>query len=175
MLQIRCTAKVQKELRIKKSELAEVKQSNTLLGDWYVNLFTVDRRKTLIFVNEKTLLSFILFGVKKGSIKKLPEVFLESLGQLLTIEGFDIGQINKVFSGYETYEFTKTVSKRVIGNMNDLVYLYKSSILYHGGFEYIDIGELILETNRTPQKNLGWSDSIDLVKELLQGNHRNLS
>ncbi|MCG7874583.1 MAG: hypothetical protein N0C81_19095 [Candidatus Thiodiazotropha lotti] len=175
MLQIRCTAKVQKELGIKKSELAVVKQSHTLLGDWYANLFTVDRRKTLIFVNEKTLLSFILFGVKKRNIKRLPEIFLESLDQLLTIEGFDVGQINKVFSGYEEHEFTKTVSKRVIGNMNDLVYLYKSSILYHGGFKYIDIGELILETNRTPQKNLGWSYSIDLVGELLQGNHRNLS
>jgi len=70
MLQFRCTAKVQKELSIKPSELVDAKESNTLLGDWYINLFTVDRRKTYIFVNEKTLLSFILVGVKKSNAKK---------------------------------------------------------------------------------------------------------
>jgi hypothetical protein len=171
MLQLRCTVKAQRELGIKKNELAEAKQSDTLLGNWYVNLFTVDRRKTLIFVNEKTLFSFILFGVKKSNIKNIPETFLKGLDQLLTIEGFDIGQVNKVFSGYEQYEFTKTISKGVIGNMNDLVSLYKNSIQYEGGYKNIDVGELILKINRTPQKNLGWSYSIDLVRELIQGSN----
>jgi hypothetical protein len=175
MLQLRCTAKAQKELGIKKSELADAKRGDTLLGNWYVNLFTVDKRKTLIFVNEKTLLSFILFGVKESNVKNIPEIFLRGLEQLLTIEGFDIGQVNKVFSGYENYEFTKTISKSVLGSMNDLVYLYKSSVQYEGGYKNIDIGELILKTNRTPQKNLGWSYSIDLVRELMQGTHDNVT
>lgn len=175
MLQLRCTAKAQKELGIKKSELADAKRSDTLLGNWYVNLFTVDRRKTLIFVNEKTLLSFILFGFKESNVKNISEIFLRGLEQLLTIEGFDIGQVNKVFSGYENYEFTKTISKSVLGSMNDLVYLYKSSVQYEGGYKNIDIGELILKTNRTPQKKLGWSYSIDLVRELMQGTHDNVT
>ena len=51
--------------------------------------------------------------------------------------------------------------------MNDLVSLYKHSILYEGGFKNIDIGRLILDINRTPQKNIGWSYSIEVVKELL--------
>jgi hypothetical protein len=169
MLQFRCTAKVQKELGIIPSELVEVKPGDSLLGNWYVNLFTVDRRKTFIFVNEKTLLSFIIFGIKKSNVKKTPEIFLRGIDQLLTIEGFDIGKINRVFKGYESYEFTKTASKSIIGNMNDLVELYKHSIIYDGGFKYVDIGELILRINRTPQKNLGWSNSIEMVKELLDG------
>ena len=169
MLQLRCTAKVQKELGIKPGELAEVKAGDSLLGNWYVNIFTVDRRKTFIFVNEKTLLSFIIFGVKKSNVKKTPEILLRGIDQLLAIEGFDTGKINSVFKGYESYEFTKTASKRILGNMNDLVGLYRHSILYDGGFKYVDIGELILRINRTPQRNLGWSSSIETVKELLNG------
>jgi len=167
MLQFRCTGKVQKELELKPSNLSEPETGNSLLGNWYINIFTVDRRKTFIFMNEKTLLSFILFGIKKSNVKKTPEMFLNGLDQVLTIEGFSIEQINKVFDGYEVFEFTKTTSKSSLGNMNDLVSLYKHSILYQGGFKCTNIGELILKINRTPQKKLGWSNSIEIVRELL--------
>jgi len=173
MLQFRCTGKARDELGIKISDLAEPKSADTLLGNWYINLFTVDRRKTFIFVNEKTLLSFIMFGVKKSNVKKTPEVFLHGLDQLLTIEGIEIDKINRIFDGYDAYEFTKTNSKSLLGNVNDLVALYKHSILYEGGFKYIDIGKLIMKINRTPQRNLGWTYSIDLVKELLGETQKN--
>ena len=167
MLQLRITAKVQKELGVKPADLVEAKPGRSLLGNWYINLFVLDRRKTFIFVNEKTLLSFVLFGVKKSNVKKTPDLFLNGLDQLLTIEGFKINQINKVFEGYESYEFTKTMSKSVIGNMNDLADLYRHSDLYDGGLKYCDLGKLILEMNRTPQRNLNWSRSIEVVRELL--------
>ncbi|MGB5438037.1 MAG: hypothetical protein WBN90_00090 [Gammaproteobacteria bacterium] len=167
MLQLRCTAKVRKELGIKPTELAEVKPGDSLLGNWYVNIFTVDRRKTFIFMNEKTLLSFIIFGIKKSNVKKTPGIFLRGIDQLLVIEGFDTGKIDTVFKGYEAFQFTKTASKSILGNMNDLVHLYKHSIYYDGGFKHVDIGELILRINRTPQRNLGWSSSIETVRELL--------
>jgi len=169
MLQLRCTGKVQKELGVKPSQLAEVKPGDSLLGNWYVNIFTVDRRKTFIFMNEKTLLSFIIFGVKKSNVSKTPEFFFRGLEQVLAMEGFEASKLNKVFEGYGSYEFTKTNSKSVLGNMNDLVDLYKHSILYDGGLKYVDLGELIKQINRTPQRNLGWSNSIEIVKELLEG------
>ena len=65
MLQFRCTAKVQKELGFKPKDLDEVNEENTMLGSWYVNISTIDRRKTFIFVNERTLLSFIFVRYKK--------------------------------------------------------------------------------------------------------------
>ena len=167
MLQFRCTTKVQKALGLKPDELVDPESSGSLLGNWYINLFTVDRRKTFIFVNEKTLLSFVLFGVKKSNIKKTPEIFLGGLDQLLTLEGIELDKINRVFAGYDAYAFTKTTSRSLIGNMNDLMALYKHSILYEGGLQHVDLGEVIRRINRTPQRNLGWSNSIELVKELL--------
>lgn len=167
MLQFRCTAKAQKALGLKSNDLVEPDAGGSLLGNWYINLFTVDRRKTFVFVNEKTLLSFVIFGVKKSNIKNTPEIFLRGLDQLLALEGIGLDKINQVFSGYDSYEFTKTTSRSLIGNMNDLMDLYKHSILYEGGFETVDLGMVIRKINRTPQRNLGWSNSIELVRELL--------
>ncbi len=50
MLQLRCTGKVQKELGLKPNELSEIKEPDSTLGNWYVNISTIDRRKTFLFV-----------------------------------------------------------------------------------------------------------------------------
>jgi hypothetical protein len=72
-----------------------------------------------------------------------------------------------VFKGYDACEFTKTTSRSLLGNMNDLVDLYRHHLLYDGGFNYVNSGEVIMRINRTPQGNLGWSNSSKIVKELL--------
>jgi hypothetical protein len=168
MLQLRCTAKVIRELGLRSGQLAMPAQGESKLGNWYLNLFTVDRRKTFVFVNERTLLSFIVFGVKKSNIDKTPEIFLNGLDHLLVLERLEPGEINRVFKGYESLEFTKTNSRKVLGNMNDLIDMYRYHILYEGGFREADIGSIIMRVNRTPQRNLGWSSSIDMVRGLLQ-------
>jgi len=167
MFQIRCTAKVIKELALRPGELAIPAHGDSLLGNWFLNIFTVDRRKTFIFVNERALLSFIVFGVKKSNVDKTPEIFLNSLHQLLKLEGFDGDTIDRAFLGYEALEYTKTNSKKVLGNMNDLVDMYRYHILCEGGYRSADIGSIIMRVNRTPQRNLGWSSSIEIVRGLL--------
>lgn len=172
MLQIRCTQTVLWEFGLRPAEISAARDPDSLLGNWYVNLFTVDRRKTFLFINERTLLSFIIFGVKKSNVQKMPEVFLRGLDQVLALEGFDTAEIDRVFDGYETIEFTKTDSRRMLGNMNDLTSLYRHFILSDGGFDRCDLNEIISEINRSPQRNLEWSMSIEVVRDLLRGDAR---
>ena len=96
MFQLRCTGKVIKELGLKPNQLSEVKKPNSILGNWYVNLTTIDRRKTLIFVSERTLLSFMIFGVKKSNVGKIHTTFINGISQLLSIEGFSPEVIDKI-------------------------------------------------------------------------------
>jgi len=168
VLQLKCTLKVQKFLRLRPENLNEVKSPDSLLGHWYVNLFFVDRRKTLLFMSERTLLSFIMFGARKDHVKTFPEIFLRGVDQLLSMEGFSIEAINKVFSGYEVIEYTPTSSRKLLGNMNDLMDMYKHSIIYEGGLKNCDLWSVISKINRTPQRNLGWSRPIDVTSELLE-------
>jgi len=167
MIQLRCTAKAQKQLGIKPSELGDIKDPDSTLGNWYLNLFTIDRRKTFLFMNDKTLLSFILFGVKKSNTIHIYEIFLKALNQLLLMEGFDTDVINKINDEYLDLEYTKTSSKKLLGNMNDIMDNYKYSIQIEGGFKYCNLNTIIYKINRMPQRNIGWKYSIDAAKELL--------
>ncbi len=168
MLQLRCTGKVQKELGLKSNELSEIKEPDSTLGNWYVNISTIDRRKTFLFVNERTLLSFILYGVKKSNISHIHETFVKALNQLLLMEGIDYPVLDKINNEYNHLEYTKTNSRSVLGNMNDLMYFYKHFIYSAGGLKHCNLDEIIKQINRTPQRNIGWGYSIDLAKDLLQ-------
>jgi hypothetical protein len=55
VLILKCTKKVQDYLKLKSDDLVEPVEREEGFGTWYVNQFQVDRRKCLIFMNEKTL------------------------------------------------------------------------------------------------------------------------
>lgn len=167
MLQIRCTKKVLDALGLRQADLSGVKEADSILGNWYANLFTLDRRKTLIFVNEKTLLSFIVYGMRKDNIGNFKEYFYRGLRQLLLIENIGNEKIEEILAQYETVELTKTDSRTVLGNLNDLVDMYKYLIVYDGGLKECDLTSITRQVNRTPQGNLGGKYSIDILAELL--------
>lgn len=172
MLILKCTKKVQDLLGLKAGDLIDATghDEKSILGAWYVNEFKVQRKKCLIFMNERTLLSFILFGARKANTRKevLPEICLHGLIQLLQFEGFASETIVKVIEDGEDRAYAKTDSRKVLGNMNDLVWMYEHTIWHKGGLENCDLTAVIRKMNRTPQRNLGWSYSIDLAREILE-------
>ena len=80
---------MQEFLSKKKSDLCDISDSDSVLGSWYANIFTQDRRKVIIFMNEATLLSFIFTGIKKSKAEETIKAFPVGLEQLLKVEGFD--------------------------------------------------------------------------------------
>ncbi|HEY5603546.1 MAG TPA: hypothetical protein VIM41_10580 [Gammaproteobacteria bacterium] len=166
-MQIRCTQKLLKELGVKNSEPDDFDNPITLLGNWYANIFFLDRKKTIIFMNEQTRLSFIIYGIRKDNIKNFPIIFLNGVEQLLVLEGISDSAIDKVLDEYSQIFVTKTTNKSLLGNMNDLVNLYTHFVLSSGGLKHADLMDIIARINRTPQRNIGWSNSAEAVKELL--------
>ncbi|MGD8572087.1 MAG: hypothetical protein PVH98_06460 [Gammaproteobacteria bacterium] len=166
-MQIRCTQKLLKEINIKKGELDDIEQADSLLGNWYANIFTLDRRKTIIFMNERTLASFIVFGIRKDNIKNFPLAFIHGVEQLLTTEGIEKPLIDKVLDQYRQITLTKTDNKSLIGNMNDLVNHYTYLVLDDGGLDHVDLADVIARINRTPQRNIGWLNSAKALNEIL--------
>lgn len=166
MNQLRLTQKVQKAASLKPTDLSDVDEGGVGLGSWTVNLFNQDRKKVLIFLNEKTLYSFILTGIRKEHYKNLSTSFCLGLLQLLEMDGFSQKQTEFLMQGLENITYSKTSSKKVLGNLNDLVWHYQHSISSAGGLEYADIGEIIYRLNRMPQRNVGWGYSVEAIAEL---------
>jgi len=167
MLQLHCTQKVREQFGIRADRLAESKTSNAALGNWYVNLLTIDRRKTLIFMSERTLLSFLLFGVKKRSGVVLAELFVNGLVQLLELEDFTDPAIHRAIGAGGQLQYSKAGNRKALGNLNDLQQLYTLAILEEGGFSHCNLLEIIRRMNRMPQRNIGWAYSIELTRDAI--------
>lgn len=169
MLIFKCTQKVRDYLSLAPNELTEpVDHTNSVLGDWYVNLIVIDRRKCLLFMNERTLLSFIAIGSKKSKGLKhdVYEMFIDHLFNLYKLLEFPLDGLNQVMDDYVEYRYNKTASKKLLGNMSDLAHLYQATIAYNGGIAKCDIAEIIRLMNHTPQANLNHQYSVDVAKAI---------
>ena len=167
MFQFKCTKKVQDFIGLKPSDLSEIEPERFVLGNWFVNSFTKNRRKVLVFMEEKTLFSFIIIGVRKEHIKTLRKHFLEGLCLQLKAEGIS-PQTVLAFSNNETVlQYTKTDNRSKVGSMTDLINLYSAWIESAGGLSEIDVVEMGMKLNRVPQTNLKLTYAIDELRYAL--------
>lgn len=164
---IHCTRKLLKELDVPLIETDKIPLPTEGLGNWYANLLRIDRRKCLMFTNEKSLYTFLLPKVLKANLKNIEHEFLINLSYNLQNEGFGLEVINRVMQEYQEIGFAKTVSKSVLGSMNDFAYHYEFQIMREGGIENIRIHHLNKEINRIPMGALKYKYPIEALKNLL--------
>jgi hypothetical protein len=165
---IHCTRKLLKELDVPLVEPEKISQPTEGLGNWYANLLRIERRKCLLFTNEKSLYTFLIPKVLKANLKNIEQEFLINLSYNLQNEGFGLEVINGVRQEYLEIGFAKTVSKSVLGSMNDLAYQYEVHIIGDGGFNNIKILQLNQKINRTPMGALKYKYPIEALKKLLK-------
>jgi hypothetical protein len=120
------------------------------LGNWYANLIRIDRKKCLLFTNEKTLYSFLIPNVKKATLKNIVDEFRVNVSFNLQSERFSLDVINKAMQEYSEIGFAKTASRQVLGSMNQIAFEYEIRVQMKEGLGNIRI----LETNRDMNKTL---------------------
>lgn len=164
MLTLQCTQKLLKEL---KADLSPVKDKDPITL-WHANLLTLDRRKCVLFTNDKTRYTFLVPGLKKPDFQRLGEIFLDNLFRCMLNEGVPQQGIEKVLNACSKYCFTKTSSKSVLGSMNEIAFHLGHWIYVDGGLLNADISELNIKINHMPCGALGYKYSVDAFKEMLR-------
>ena len=164
---IHCTKKLLKELDVPLVEPDKIPVPTEGIGNWYANLLRIERRKCLLFTNEKTLYTFLIPKILKANLKNMEEEFLINLSYNLQNEGFGLDVINRVMQEYGEIGFAKTSSKSVLGSMNDFTYQYEVHIIGDGGIDNIRILQLNQSINRTPMSSLKYKSPIEALKKLL--------
>jgi len=165
---IRCTKKLQKEIGLKQSDLCTEEPSFSYLGPWHANLLHIDRRKCVLFVNDKTLFNFIVPDVSRAAIRELDKLFTSYLSCILADEGFAEPDRARMLSEYDEIAFANTNSKSVLGSMNDLAFHYKYSILESGGVHSPAVPEIIRRLNRIPMSAIKEVFPIEALKARIQ-------
>lgn len=139
------------------------------LGNWYANLLRIDRRKCLIFTNEKSLYTFFIPTVTKESLKNIIDEFLFNLNMNLQAEGFPLEVIIKVMQEYTDIGFAKTASRKVLGSMNEFAFEYEYLINHrYEGIEKVRILAVNKEVNLTIMKGIKYLHPIEALKNVLQ-------
>lgn len=136
------------------------------LGQWHANLLYINRRKCVLFVNDKTLLNFVILDLDRSQIRELPEQFRSYLSCILSEEGFDKSVVQRILREYDAVQIGKTNSRSVIGSMNDIAYCYKYEILEAGGVHSWRVPEIIKGLNRMPMKAIDFQFPIDKLRKL---------
>ncbi len=163
---IHCTKKLFKELGTPPLQHSDTSPDIEGLGNWYANLLRIDRRKCLIFTNEKSLYTFLIPNVIKANLKNIEEEFLINLSYNLQNEGFGL-EVIRVMQEYQEIGFAKTSNRRVLGSMNEFAFEYDFLIRREGGIEKVRILEVNKMINRTPIGALKYKYPIEALKNLL--------
>jgi len=165
---IRCTKKLQKEMGLKHSDLCAEEPRFSYLGPWHANLIHIDRRKCVLFVNDKTLFNFIVSDLSRAQIRELGKLFKSYLICALADAGISEEDRTRILSEYEEVGFANTNSKIVLGSMNDLAFHYKYSIQEAGGVHSPAVPEIIRRLNRMPMGALKYVFPIEALRAMFQ-------
>ena len=149
---------------LKKADLCEVAPPFSYLGPWHANLIHVDRRKCVLFVNDKTLFNFIAADVSRAQIRDLGGLFNGLLQCVLADEGFDALVLERIMSEYVGLGYAKTNNRSVLGSMNDLAFHYKYHIQAAGGVHAYAVPGIIRKLNRMPMGAIRYAYPVEVLR-----------
>ncbi|WP_308634925.1 DUF6933 domain-containing protein [Paenibacillus silvisoli] len=126
---------------------------------WHVNLYKLNNRKHILFVNDLTRLCVIIDGVRSSQLKLLQEKFVSTLRTYLCSEGIDQAAIDDYLAQAWDITVTKTDNRSVLGTMKEI------SIFASDGFE--DPIERMKWLNRLIFKPIEYQRPIHVFKDAL--------
>ena len=169
MPHLRCTRKLLAAIGCPPPAAAVEAAPAPPLGDWYAHLLMIARKRVLLFVNEPTLYSFTVLGVRKAALTSLANIFLEQLARSLAEDNLPTDVIQRVTAEYRHVAIAKTANRSVVGSMNNLANLLAHLVREAGGVAACNVHELNAQFNHMPQQPLGWKFAIEALQERLLG------
>ncbi|OGW52785.1 MAG: hypothetical protein A2Y81_13135 [Nitrospirae bacterium RBG_13_43_8] len=106
--------------------------------------------------------------VLKANLNNIEHEFLINLSYNLQNEGFGLDVINKIMQEYQEIGFAKTVSKSVLGSMNEFAFEYDYLIRGEERIEKVRILEINKDINRTIMGALKYKHPIEALRNLLK-------
>lgn len=113
---IQCTKKLLDELKIK-PEQSSIEEQNPLFC-WHANIITMNRKKTIVLVNDKNRYVVILHGLKAKNLKNMNQLILQAMETTLLDEEIDPEIIKRYIKDSPNVVYTKTGNRKLVARMN---------------------------------------------------------
>lgn len=111
---IQCTKKLLSELKIEPSLSSEEEE----LFSWHANILTVNRRKTLVLMNDGHRYVLILHGLKAKDFKKIDELIFHAIRETFRQEGIKDEVIEAYILASKEITFTTTKNRTLVARLN---------------------------------------------------------
>ncbi|WP_339272611.1 hypothetical protein NYE54_14330 [Paenibacillus sp. FSL K6-1330] len=131
---------------------------------WHVNIYNLNKRKHIVFVNDLTRLAIIIDGIRTGQIERMKDKFLLTLREYLLREGVDESLINRYLANGAEVVVSKTNNRSVLGTMKEVTWFIED--------DFNDNIERLKWLNRMIHKPIDYMEPISYFKESLW-DHKN--
>ncbi len=156
MITFRTTKKVASRLR--QPSIDSVAPASNLLGDWYVNIHIIRRQHVLMLVSERTLLPVL---IPAKDLQSFPSRFLPALGSILVSLSISQTKIETELRHMEKWQFAKTVSRQVLGSMNDFAHMLDAHFESNESLE-----KLAIELAESPCSPINMASPLEATRAL---------
>ena len=155
-------------LGIADEELREAPPAESLLGNWSVNFVPIGSRNALVFMSDRTLLSFLILEGKQGfEMQDMPSFLGHGLSQLMQMMGVPEDRYADLLDDTEVVALTKPGSQSVLGLHRSISGDYDYRVERSGGISKCDLGSIIAAVNETPRAKLYFATSFEVTNALL--------
>lgn len=124
---IQCTKKLLTELKLKPTPAPK----EDPLFSWHANILTVNRRKTLVLMNDSNRYIIVLYGLKAKDFKKIDELILEAIRETYQEENIKEEVIEAFLAQSKEMTFTSTKDRTGVARLNkacEHVYVMESDL-----------------------------------------------
>ncbi|WP_053957351.1 plasmid pRiA4b ORF-3 family protein [Inediibacterium massiliense] len=111
---IQCTKKLIEQLNID----LMIPEEENLLFSWHANLLTINRRKTIVLVNDKNRYIIVLHGLKAKDFKNLDEHIIQAIRETFQKECIKDEIIEEYIHHCKKITYTKTKNRSMVARMN---------------------------------------------------------
>ncbi len=169
MFYLKCSSKVLARTKLKKESMAVAGHTTATLGNWCMTMFKIDETNVVVYMSERSLLSFMLTEGERMTAGKLYTAFENGLYQTLKMEGFTAQEIDRLLAEYDLAMISRLDNASVTGMLTAIAEYYRCLIESEGGLRKSSIGSIVHHVNSTPRKPIGYAFPVNAARELVRG------
>lgn len=135
MLAIQCSKKLREQFKIDIPK--RIPAGLDPFYSWHSHLFTLNRRKCVIVMNNLTRYNFILVGLKKEDFKVYDQMVVDAIRDNLLTEGATKKEVDKYIKNCGSPIYLQASDRSIISQMNEMIRVigYWNSIDKQDGVE----------------------------------------
>lgn len=119
MITVQCTKKLAAELGV--ALLNEKPKHSKPLFGWHAHLFSFNRRKCVLVMNNETRYNFVMFGLVKADFKRFGDLIVKHISDNLLADGMEQDLVDKYLQNCGDVSYTPTSDRSIIGQINEMI------------------------------------------------------